>query len=386
MTGRKRGRRLGTALLVIGAAYVAWLAITIARFKPPRAASPAGARAGGPPHEVVGAYHVHTKFSDGHATPEEVAAAAAGRRLDFVILTDHGNPNRQSLASQGWKRGVLMLAGSELSVNRGHLVALGFEPPPAGRAFPQNAEQAAIEVAAAGGFTVIAHPYSKTHWTWGEEIDVSGIELTDVATMIRWNTARFLLYAPAYLFRPGLPLLKTLSRPVQPLRKWDSLAAQHPVYGYFSADAHLGYSAIFGCFRIHAQLDEPLAADFERARAQVFGALRRGRFYSAVEGAESAGGFGFSAEAGGEAFPMGSEFKWRDGATITLKVRAPFAFPIETRLIRDGEVIERGNGGEQSYAADRPGVYRVEVYLKTRSPLAADFPWIVSNPIFLRRS
>ena len=384
MTDRRRGRRLLAALILIVAAYCVWLGVTIVRFRPPRAASPAAGRAAGPPYEAVGVYHVHTKFSDGRATPDKIAAAAAGRQLDFVILTDHGNPNLESLAGQGWKRSVLMLAGSELSVSRGHLAALDFALPE--RPFPQNAGRAIHDVAAAGGFTVIAHPYSKTSWTWGEEAGFSGIEIVDSDSMVKRNYLRVLPYLPASIFRPELPVIRTLSRPVETLRKWDSLAAEQPVYGYFSVDAHMFYSAVFGCFRLHALLEEPLARDFGRARAQVFGALRAGRFYNAVEGAAPAGGFDFRAEAGGCQYPMGSRVEWDGPAAVKLEVRAPFAFAVETRLIRDGEVIGRGEGAELSYGTDRPGAYRVEVYLKGRSPLAADFPWIVSNPIFIRRS
>jgi hypothetical protein len=382
MTARTLGRRVRTTLVIVVAAYVIWLAAAVVRFNPP----PAAAAAGGPPYEITGVYHVHTRFSDGHATPAEVAAAAAKRGLDFVILTDHGNPNRESLAAQGRRDGVLLLAGSELSVNRGHLVALDFATPPAGRTFPQNAEQAMVDVRAAGGFTVIAHPYSKTHWTWGKETAVSGIELADAVSAIQYNLPRFLAYAPALLVKPVLPLVATLSRPVPQLRKWDSLAAQRPVFAYFSADAHFNYQAIFGLFRVHVLLDEPPAADFDRARAQVFGALRHGRFYDAVDGAAPARGFGFWAESGGVRLPMGSRLTWSDGQEVKLVVRTPFPFAAETRLVRDGREIGRAAGSETIVMADRPGVYRVEVYLRARSPLAADFPWIVANPIFIERS
>jgi PHP domain len=383
MTTRTRSRRLGAGLIILFAAYVVWLGVAIVRFSPPPAVSRAG-RAGGPPYEIVGVYHVHSKFSDGHAAPEEIAAAAAGRKLDFIILTDHGNPNRRSLESQGRKDGVLILAGSELSVSRGHLVALDFAPPE--RPFPQTAERAAFEVAAQGGFTIVAHPYSKTSWTWGEGTDFSGIELVDADSMVKRNWFRWLPYLPALPLMPSLPLVKALSRPVKPLEKWDSLAAGQAVYGYFSADAHLLYSVIFGCFRMHVLLEEPLAQDFERAKAQVFGALRGGRFYNAVDGAAPAGGFEFSAETGGARFPMGSSVPWDGASAVRLDIRVPFTFPVETCLIRNGELIGRAREAELSYATDKPGVYRVEVYLRTRSPLAADFPWIVSNPIFLKRS
>lgn len=381
MTVRARGKRLLAVLIVLVAAYVLWLGFNVVRFRPLRAPLQS---VEGPPYEAEGAYHIHTKFSDGHATPEKIAAIAARQSLDFIILTDHGNPNRRSLESQGRKSDVFVLAGSELSVSRGHLVALDFIPPP--QPFSQNADLAVREIAAAGGFSIVAHPYSKTPWTWGKEADFSGIELADSDSMVKKNYSRLLPYLPAFIVKPEIVLLKALSRPVETLRKWDSLAARHPVYGYFSADAHMLYSAVFGCFRLHVLLEEPLAPEFERAGAQVFGALREGRFYDAVDGAAEARGFRYWAEVRGAMHPMGSTVAWDGASPVKLTVRAAFPFAVETRLVRDGEVIERADTAEFSYAPDRAGVYRVEVYLKGRSPLASDFPWIVSNPIFLKRS
>jgi hypothetical protein len=384
MTKRARGKRLLAALIGLIAIYVVWLGISVVRFRPPSAPVAATARVEGPPYEVTGVYHIHTRFSDGHATPEEVAAVAARRSLDFVILTDHGSPNLSSLESQGRKNGVSVLAGSELSVSRGHLVALDFVPP--ARAFSQNADLAIREIAADGGFSVVAHPYSETPWTWGGEAVASGIEVINCDAAVKLNYLRLLPYLPAFLVKPEFVMLKSLSRPENSLRKWDSLAARQTVHGYFAADAHMFYSAVFGCLSLHVLLREPLKPGFEEARSQVFGALRRGEFYNAVDGAAAAGGFRYWAEAGGEARPMGGAIVWDGASLVKLNIRAPFPFAVETRLVRDGEVIERAGGGELTYAARRAGVYRVEVYLRISSPLAADCPWIVSNPIFIRRS
>lgn len=40
--------------------------------------------------EFYADWHTHTTYSDGYATPEEVVAAAAGRGLEEVAITDHG--------------------------------------------------------------------------------------------------------------------------------------------------------------------------------------------------------------------------------------------------------------------------------------------------------
>lgn len=379
----KSGRRwkwLLPALLLLFIFYLPWLSVQILRFKPHQAEPPSRPRR---PHEIVGVYHLHTAFSDGHASPDTIARLASRRSLDFIILTDHGNPNLACLASQGWKDGLLVLAGSELSVSRGHLVALDFAAP--AEPFSQNAEDAVKEVKAGGGFTVIAHPFSKTRWSWGEQTGYAGLEIIDTDSMLKRNFFPSLPYLPALVLKPGFYLLKLLERPTQTLRKWDELNLEQRLSGYFSADAHLFYGALLSGFHLHALLRRPLAEDFEKARAQVFRSLRRGQFYNAIEAAGSARGFRFWAERRLARVPMGSVVPFRPKSPLRLRARAPFPRATEIRLIHNGKTVLKSNQKRITFLAEESGVYRVEVYLTDRSALAPDIPWIVSNPIFLRK-
>jgi hypothetical protein len=379
MTMRPWKKRAIAAAVSLLCLYVLWLGYILIRHRP-RGESPTPRPSSY--FEVRGAYHIHSKHSDGLWPVRKIASAASRQHLDFIILTDHGNPNRPSLAEQGWKENVLVLAGSELSVSRGHMVALDFEKPEG--TFAQDAELAAQQVAAAGGFSIIAHPYSKTRWSWGGAITPRGIEIVDSDSMIKKNFLSALPYLPALLFNPRLFLLKTLERPVQTLRKWDELSAARNVYGYFSADAHLAYGPLFSCFGLHLLLKEPLAKTFDEARNQVFSALRQGRFYCAVDAARPAGGFLFWAEDGSTRFPMGSALSLTSAPRLWLRAEAEFASPLEIRLLRNGKPVLRSEGGGISFTPEEPGTYRIEIYLRGKTPLAGDFPWIISNPIFWR--
>lgn len=379
MNGKPKKKWILKVFVFLLVLYLIWLAALLLRYRQPQAKPAQGE---GPPFEIEGVYHIHTRFSDGYSTPDKIAKIASRRSLDFIILTDHGNPNLASLAAQGWKDKVLVIAGSELSVSRGHLVALGFSQPRL--PFAQNAEQAAREVAACGGFTVIAHPFSKVRWSWGQAVEFSGLEIMDADTMVKRNFLSALPYLPAVLIKPGLYLLKTIERPSQTLKKWDELNAHHNLSGYFSADAHIFYSALFSCFKLHIRLHEPLSKDFETAKAQVFSALRQSNFYSAIDAARSARGFIFWAERGQASFEMGSMLPFDPEAPLTLRVRAPFPFAVETHLIHNGETILSSEEKEISFMPQMSGVYRIELYLKGWSPLARNVPWVVSNPIFLR--
>ncbi len=415
---KKAVRKVLRAALAAAAIYAVWLAyseLSFRSYKDPDGARTTAARdpSGRLVRELQGVYHIHTTFSDGHATVDEVAARAARERLDFVVLTDHGNPNHASLRAAGRRKGVLVLAGAELNVNRGHLVALGFRTPPGEGTLPSKAEDAVGAVKALGGFTVIAHPYSKVKWSWGdwgESSEYSGIEIVNADTMFKNNYPRVLAYAPLLLLGSRLPLIRMLEHPAANLKRWDQRGARAAIAGYFSADAHLYYRGIFALLRLHVLVDGPSRtaggadpADADADGAAVWRSLHRGRFYNAVEAVADASGFRFEAweekndGSAGTASDGPAGHRRRSygmGDTIAIGTTAPkkirfqalmqSRFRKEIRLLRDGRVIAATRESRLSVPAEGPGVYRVEVYLKERTPLQADIPWIVSNPIYLR--
>jgi hypothetical protein len=81
---------------------------------------------------------------------------------------------------------------------------------------------------------------------------------------------------------------------------------------------------------------------------------------------------------------MGSAVPLASSPRVQLRAEAAFPFAVQTRLLRDGEVVLRSEGPAISFLSERPGAYRIEIYLQGGSPLARDFPWIISNPIYLR--
>jgi len=392
---RRWGRLLRIVLGTAFAVYLAWLALEILSYRkyeaPPKPARtertmvpPGGPAEASPlsaappePIELRGAYHLHSRHSDGSKTPAELAAAAERAGLDFIILTDHGVPNLASLEAQGRAGRILVIAGTEISSSRGHLVALGFDPP--ARPFSQEAGAAAREVHAQGGFTVIAHPYSKTRWSWGSAKDADGLEIINLDGDLRrgWGTALF--YAPVLLVKPTLALLKILDPPTAAAGKWDRILAETeerldpPAAGYYSLDTHrVLHETAFGVLNLHIQLDSLIPADDAAASRAVLDSLRRGRFYNAVDAAADPAGFRFWAEGG-------------PTAPATLHVRAPFPFAHEIRLLRQGEPVAAGTGPELVFNAREPGAYRVEVHLRARTPLPRGVPWICSNPIIVRK-
>jgi hypothetical protein len=284
------------------------------------------------------------------------------------------------METAGWKNSVLVLAGSELSVSRGHLVALGFTPAQA--PFSQNAETAFNQVKAQGGISIIAHPYSKVSWSWGKPVGYDGLEIINANTMLKYNRFRLMLLIPSLLVKPQYAMLKMLRFPDKNLKKWDELNLRHPTVGFYSVDAHLLYKSLLPLLQLHVILDEPLSDEYEHASRQVLSALRRGHFYNAVDAAAQASGFRFWAQKGQKEVRMGDKTLFN--SRIILNIQAEFPFAKEVHLIHNGKIIMTTSKQSMDYRPTQPGFYRVEVYLKEKTPMRHDIPWILSNPIFFR--
>jgi hypothetical protein len=173
-----------------------------------------------------------------------------------------------------------------------------------------------------------------------------------------------------------------LDTPDQSLRKWDQMNSDYPLHGYFSTDAHVFYRPLFSLLQLHLLLQNPLSADFKTAKRQVYECLQKGNFYNAIDAAAQATGFGFWAEKDERRGSMGDTIP---SFPVTLKVKAPYPFAEEIYIIHNGQKVYHSAQKEISFEASDPGAYRIEVYLKDRSPLGQEIPWIVSNPIYLRK-
>lgn len=361
-------------MLAIFLVYVLWLGCQLIRS---RTYTLSGLEKS--PLEIQGAYHIHSTHSDGNLSTDKIANLASLSSLDFIILCDHGNPNTESMAAAGWKSDTLVLAGSELSVSRGHLVAFGI--PHDSGPFSQNADTAFQQIKYRGGISIIAHPYSKVSWSWGKPVGYDGLEIINANSMLKYNIFRIVPLLPALLIKPEYAMLKMLQPPEKNLKKWDELNQNRPTYGFYSVDAHLLYRSLLPLMRLHVLLEEPLSDEFLSASRQVFSALQRGHFYNAVDSAAQAHGFRFWIQKGQKKIPMGGKAQLDPG--ILLRIQADFPFAREIHLIHNGNRIMISSDINMEYRPTRPGSYRVEAYLREKTPLHKDIPWILSNPIFL---
>jgi hypothetical protein len=137
----------------------------------------------------------------------------------------------------------------------------------------------------------------------------------------------------------------------------------------------MAYKRSFRYLRTHLLAERPLAGELPADRETVFGALRAGRAYIAIDSIAPAHGFRFWAEGEGE-LQMGDEAA---SGTWTLHVESPQQARLV--LVRDGAEVARTEGKRLQHRAEGQGVYRIEAYLEA---YGRERTWVLSNPIYLR--
>jgi hypothetical protein len=334
---------------------------------------------------VSGVVHVHTSASDGGGTPLDVVASARAAGLGFAAITDHNTLDAKSF--EGYRDGVLVIVGSELSTTAGHIVGLGI-PDPAFR-FSGDAVDGLADVRDLGGVAFAAHPTSARadfRWTGWDLPGGWGIEVLNGDS--QWRAAgwpRLLRMAFTYPLNPVYGLVGTLTNPTETLSRWDALLARRDAPAIVGADAHAramvtrkiaipfpSYRSIFGLARNHVLLDRPLTGGNEDARA-IVEALGRGRSYMGIDALAPADAIGFVAEAGGQHWTMGDTAPWREGLRLRIDGRMPAGAHVV--VLKDGKLAAEGRD-RVTIEGVGPGVYRAEIRLD-----GWDVPWVITNAI-----
>ena len=348
------------------------------------------------PPTVAGAYHIHTRASDGSGTVGDVAAAAARAGLQFVIMTDHGDGT--TIQSPSYHSGVLCIEGVEVSTTGGHYVALGLGPTP----FPLAGEPRDVvaDVARWGGFGIVAHPYSQKldlRWqAWNLATD--GIEWLNGDSEWRerssWQLAAALTHYP---FRSPETLTALFTRPVEPLSEWDRLTGQRRVVGLVGADAHAkfgrspvdaraglaafpGYEASFRALSIHVEPVHPLEGNAVADARSVLAGVEAGHLFSSLDGLAHPAQFGFTASSGRSRATEGDDLILDGPVDFHAAVNNPAASLV---LSRNGVPVGRAASDRATFRmAATPAVYRIEAHVSS-GPADTSVPWIVSNPIYV---
>lgn len=344
-------------------------------------------------YEIVGNLHMHTPYSDGEGSHDEIALAAEKAGLDFVTVTDH---NVWVDEIQGYHHNVLVLIGEEVHNTRrqpqaNHSLIYGAE----GEMYSYAAQPQKLidQTRKRGGLHFIAHPFDDPlgfihepgiPWVDWEVEGYTGIEIWNYMSEFKRRLPNKLM-ALYYAFHPE----KAIRGPFpESLKLWDDLlAAGKRVVGFGGADAHatslsmgpwkrviFPYEYLFRCVNMHLLIDVPLMQKVDRDKRAIYKALETGRGWVGYDLIGSTKGFQFTARSGSLQATIGDEIR-RAGA-ITFEVSTPL--PATLQIIKAGKgVVGRSAGTRLKFTTAEAGVFRAEAYRAGRG-------WIFSNPIYVR--
>jgi hypothetical protein len=304
---------------------------------------------------LAGAYHVHTNRSDGAASKDAVAAAAARARLQFVVLADHGDATRTA-DPPAYINGVLCIDAVEISTTGGHYVALDMPASP----YPLGGAPSAVveDVSRLGGFGVAAHPdHAKAELAWGDwDVPVDGLEWINADSEWRNESALQLTRVLFdYLFRPGPAIASVFDRPEKTLSRWDALSQTRRIVALAAVDAHGGggaetdegrrvvgpsYEASFRTLTNRVLLERAPTGDAAADARLLMSAIRKGAVYSVIDAISPDAVLGF------------------DGGLPVLRSPLP--------------------DGGRSQTVSGHGIERIEVHAP-RAPGNPPVPWVLSN-------
>jgi hypothetical protein len=344
---------------------------------------------------------MHTSYSDGTGSHEEIAQAALKTGIDVIMVTDHNVwvKGPEGYYQDGEKR-VLLLVGEEvhdqtLNPQKNHMMVFGVDEEMA--KFAKEPQHLVNRVNELNGLTFIAHPVDPEapvfnepdlSWVDWDVVGYTGIELWNAMSEFK-SLLKNKLQAIYYAYNP-----ENVAHGPFPevIKKWDKLTATgRQIVAIGGSDAHalkasLGplkrvlfpYEFHFLAVNTHIHTTEPLTGDLTRDREAVLEALKKGHAFIGYDLPASTRGFRFSAQGMRTSAWMGDEIPSKHG--VTLQIRLPQR--VECILIKDGLPIQTWTDRDvTSYTATSPGVYRVEAYLPFRGKRRG---WIFSNPIYIR--
>ena len=373
-------------------------------------------------YDYAGALHIHSTYSDGAGTVAQIAEAANEAGLDFLVLCDHSSLQARTDGQDGWRGRTLVLIGTEVTTDTGHLLAL--DVPDSFLPASGDAVEAQKSILGSGGLGFVALPCDlKDHWRDFDRFQEGiGLEVFNLSAIARTkiNLPTLAEVWRRYKSRRPLRAFHLVSaRPGRELKLWDALTAApgaglpaRRVVGIASLDAHAvmkfarrtypfpTYEETFRTLRTHLVMAEPLTHGevpaHERVEAgkkdaaRVYESLAAGHCYMAYDNYADPTGFVF--EAGptstlmGDAVTLPSLPGDQQVPGLALVAQSPRTRSL-VRLYRDGNLVAAARGGRLEYAVAEPGVYRVEVFLyRTRlgSLCLGAKPWIFSNPIYVQ--
>ena len=339
--------------------------------------------------EYIGAFHVHTRYSDGTGSVPDVIDAAKEAGLDFIVLSDHDTMAARREGWEGSHEGLTVILAPEITpLRQGHVLAMNVDHC-LGYAATHN-RTVLDDIAKQGGYAIIAHPMGKhkpslmiRHAPWydWQHPVVKGLEIWSYTHDWVDGVAWWRLPA-AYEFWKH-PQRRVRGPEQVTLARWDRLGRERCIAGWGGLDCHakrvpltrthvFPYRDMFRYLRNHVFIT---ATTWERDPVgALWKTLEVGCGFVAHDIlADSAGTRCTAKLPDGRIMQMGQEAQFEPGTSTTLSL--PSAGKV--RWIANGQCRLESTSDHMEARPAGPGVYRFEVWLDGA-------PWIFTNPFHLR--
>ncbi|MDZ7765321.1 MAG: hypothetical protein U5K00_12985 [Melioribacteraceae bacterium] len=240
---------------------------------------------------------MHSVFSDGTGTVEEITGYANEVNLDYIMLTDHNTLRALHEGYERWHGDTLLLVGCEINdrENRNHYLAFGIDEAFSTRL---SAKEYVSKVKESGGIGFIAHPHEKRSsmsehppfpWLEWDSKGFHGIEIWN--HMSEWMEG---LTEENKYNRFVHPLRSIESPPKETLEKWDAIAQERSIVGIGGVDAHahkinlLGffevevfpYKVLLKSIRTHLLTNEKISKNnFKKSKELLYNSLANGHCF-----------------------------------------------------------------------------------------------------------
>jgi hypothetical protein len=342
-----------------------------------------------------GCVHIHSAYSDGGGTVEDIAGDAETAGLDFAIVTDHNTIQGLADGKEGWYGSSLILIGVEISLPAGHYMALNV--PPDFTWNGRNTQQSMDMVAESGGFGILAHPTERWPWKDWSVTGFVGMEIANMSSLVHRESkarpARLVLnFLSDSLVKTQRAMAGVLSQPPEAgLSKWTEIMCRRKTVGIGGLDAHSAikigsntlripaYSDLFKALQMHILVPEPFNHDLKHDKTLVYDAIRHGRCYTAYTFWGDAAEFAFTASRDGMSSTIGDSLA-KAGRPVSLHVKVPGSSTTNCKVYRQEHLILATHRRSIDIIANHPGAYHVEVDKQVKGKFV---PWIISNPIYI---
>lgn len=356
--------------------------------------------------EYAGVIHVHTRYSDGGGTYNEVASIADSLGLDFIIPSDH---NTLAPLTDGWARrvgNILVIPAVEHSTDHeaGHFLAIG-DNLSLVRSRSVSSDSVYHETLRKGNMIFLAHVFHP-HIPWENwNIDgYTGIEIFNLDENWRHNIHLFIINrlvasTVVYPFRDDA-LNYIIMFPGKQLELFDVLNENRKVVAIGSTDAHSkrifpgdfksgipSYASIFKIVQTVIITRTPFDGRYKHDRDIVLKALRFGSSYIGFPCYGDVRGFYFTASSDSTEITCGDSLYTKKD--VQLHIELPDSLNVTVQVVLNGKMIKEAvNTRTVNITVDKQGAYRVQVFRdRVMLPFFQErhFPWILSNPIYISK-